>query len=525
VNETLTQALNRNARSRNPEPALDIISNPRFFNNNKLYADSFKYFISIGQDNCVQRDLSQDELLKMRTAYMNHCKNHFYTNQDFFNEIYALELTDIERVKNRTLTSKEKLNIKLRMAQQYEYRKKLFSSKKLPKLREIKDTRRNPLSSDRKRNLSLANFFADRFASIEAQKQVSERYSEKIIPFSHDDAAEKKQAEKQAYRDTRDELITLYRPEFKDSIVYYPPMNKQTKARIFALAAAGVVALGITHSVNTISKNNEFNHAYETAISQGITLEDMDLSTSLDVDTIKNASLGLDTSGYSESADIDQSIIELLESQGTIGLYNDIQGKLNYYNTHEASREEMDLFLREIQVLPNAVANDKIIAAYRQTDEGKYLAKDAGASISSGEHVDSSEAYTYYNVKINDSYSKKSDFSRAQYSSDDSAISFILGSNKVPKDLIKLIDADGKIDEFVSTFKKLEESLDDGIITEYDYLQKVGEAFNSGKIQNLIAPVENFAARDVTIKNKQSSSSLYNTTGKITTSKMDDEGR
>jgi hypothetical protein len=330
VKETVEQALERNEYSNHPEPALDIISEPRFFNNNPLYADSFKYFISIGQENCIQRDLSKDELLKMRTAYMKHCKDNHYTNSDFFNEIYALALTNMERNKKRALNSREISELLEKMAKKYDYKNKLYSSKKI-NFDEIKKNNQNHKAS--KKTIKLANFYSDQFASIEAKRQVKE-YE---LP---------KQAERKAYYDTKDKLFTIYKPKFKNSVVYTPPKNKQTKARILTLAATGIAALGITYGANTIIENHNFDNAYQTAISKDISLKDMGLSDSLTTENIKNASLGVDTSGYGQYADLDKTIVDLLESQGTIGLFNDIQEKLNYYNTHEPSRDEMDLFLR-----------------------------------------------------------------------------------------------------------------------------------------------------------------------------------
>jgi hypothetical protein len=169
-----------------------------------------------------------------------------------------------------------------------------------------------------------------------------------------------------------------------------------------------------------------------------------------------------------------------------------------------------------MQLLPNAVLNDKVINAYSKTEQGANLRKDAGASLSSKNITNTSESVTHYKVEINDSFTKNSDLSVASYNSDNYTIDSLLGLNKLSKDVMKLIDADGKIDEFVSSFKKLEQSLDDGIITEYDYIEEVGKAFNSGKLQDLITPVENFAARDLTIKNKNNQDSTsFNVTGKI----------
>jgi hypothetical protein len=528
----IRQALEENAYSKNPKNALEIIADPEFFNDNKLYADSFKKFILIGQRNCVERDLSNDELLKMRTAYMQHCKANHYTNKDFFNELYALRLTYIERHEHRALSSKEKFAEKMTMAIKYDYKKNLFKSTKLPKseersydlpkLREISDTRRNPLSSIRKKNLSLANFFASEFADIEASKEVNKKSPNNKYFLSHDENTKLMHSRMKFHHLKSNELFTIYKPKFEKRITYYPPVSKKTKARIIALAASGIAAFGIA---NTAINNYEINHAYENAVSQGITLEEMGLSSSENITTIKNASLGLDVDGYGKNASLDQKIIDLLESEGTIGLYNDIQTKLNYYKTNTPTHDEMNLFLREIQILPNAVANDKIMAAYKETENGQKLLQNAGASISADSVSNSADGtYTYYNVKINDSFTHKEDFNKAQYGSEKSYIGYLLGTSKLPKDLIQLIDADGKIDELASDFQKLEESLNDGIITEYDYLEEVGKAFTDGKIQNLIAPIENFAARDVKIENK-SNSSYFDVTGKIKTSKMDDEER
>lgn len=455
--------------SKNISP-FDYYSSPKFFNGSRLFADCFRLFISIGEENCIKRELSAEELQKMQKAYINHCHKNHYTEADFMNTLYAYELYSIESEQEKRLSGKEKFALKRDLARAYNYKGALFKSGK------IKDIRHIPFSKDRKKSLHLSDFFSKQFAKTNVDRQSDKvTYINKKVENAH----------KQKINENKEELRTLYRPIFREHLTYNPPLSAKTKKGFMKLAAFSLGGLIMFNGFQAHLDNQLYkNTTLESAIEAGLDYSDLGLSSSLTEQQIQ------DSQSLSFYSDEHAPIIDILQEGGSIGLYEDITQKLELYQNEIPSAQEESLLIKEIQCLPEAIFLDKTIQAYNDAHKDDEDFKPAAAATLHHYTGDGDSFSDSYSVELFDEYGYNFFFDRV------SGMHSLLGL--LPTRVQDFSDLDENIDSLASDIKQINSDLDNNEISVYNRAEKVSEHLS--KMEEYVEAVMDFAARDFEIK-------------------------
>lgn len=431
--------MNREPRIPKDISPLEFYAQARFFNNQKglnpeLFAKYFKLVCSIGEKNCINRQLSQEEVVKMKDSFTSHCIKKGFTNHDLMQEIYSYELYAKEVRTSRPLSNREKFDLRKQLTTTYRYKDTYKSNKPLKDLRGIPTF----VAPEKRKYLELANWASISFAKLESEKDGKNlRFIDSSAEQQHlKNVAEKRRSLRLSYSDK-----FTKQHEFK--------VSPETKKRIASLVLAGSIAIG---GLGIASKEYSYHSTtFDKAVSEGVLPSDLNIS------------------------------------DDTLALYNSVLQRIDTFSNSIPSAEEEQALVSDLRTLSHKTFSDRATSAYNKAHkDDKYFTPATSAEFEKIESPNSSTGVEIaYSVKY---YSNNGHQIDQAHGADG-----LLGH--ISHDPIQnYSDLDDDIEALTSDVQKVNESVKNGTLSEYERISQVKKHLSS--IIDLLGRTTDLTAKD-----------------------------
>ncbi len=480
-----------------------------YFVDDPLLVESFMELVVVGQKHSVGRELSTTEMKNLADKYVEHIKKEKITEKDLMKQVVSYKLAQRDlAVKHRQSQKEQKLYEAHAQARNSTYsrdrREKIDETYGIRETRLQNANRRegNTLTGFRKirfiqsiaqemkypvkyklgmplelmkgmdarhhgkgdkRILKLDEVFAREFARMEMKPKEAVEYTE----LNHGEL-------RSIYQGTKQRIIDGYKSE--QSYTGVPgtkqKMRKLAATVLIAASLAGA-AYGVTDRIQTTINNNQ-QYAYSTTMEAAHKAGNPTgafLSTSRP-DVKLESWEQLPTDGSEDRYATVRYVKELIRDKGVAGLYDDVEARLNEYEQTIPSKEEREILLKELEMLPEYIIDEKFAPLYEEIkdkDENFYHPNHVVIS----HHIDEGgEDYfaSFYDTRFTTAGMRNN-----------------VVASATSRDLKPIYEAQNGMESSLSTLRALEHRLGEEGVDEYQIYSQMQEQF-----KNLSEPMEEF---------------------------------
>ncbi len=427
-----------------------------------LKAEAFRELVTVGQKSSINRELTPYELKGLYERYERHLTRSNTTRQDLMKQVYSYKLAEREKrlrsMERRglrddsRLTPLQKLEFGKQLAHEMRYAPKYKLSAPIEYLKTL-DVRRH---NSNKKMLKLNEVFAGEFARL----YVDDKEADYIdLDQSEIGAIEAQQKQYELYN-------------FKKQMHYTGRLG--TKQKILRLAAVTLAsatlvggAAGITQGVSKVIENREqatYSTTLEAAQEAGYVTGHF-LSTSRP-----------DVEARDWESPEKKEAITILQEQGTAGLYDDINQKIELYKTNIPSEHDRQVFYEELRLLPDYILEEKTMPSYQsyKADDESYILKADSVKLT---HIIDADINEYYLA-----------FSNGSFTTD----------NFEARGLKDFYESRRELYEVVNNLQEKENSMQQGEISEYDFVQYFKGTL--GQVDRNLSGVGKLATEEISYK-------------------------